>query len=143
MTPYFPKATLTSSDVAKHSCLLLRIPFKVFNFSCGYALHLVMWKVFILTIFLALLQLSTSKNKLPFLVFLTVLELVLLEITFSIQNGDNLARQVSSKDARTMNLGKSATLVSKSDSERFYFIFYLLFVLYWSTHHGIQILLGI
>ena len=39
----------------------------------------------------------------------------LLEITFSLKNRRNLARQVSSKDSSTMNLGKSAALFTESD----------------------------
>ena len=69
--------------------------------------------------FSACLRLSTSTSKLPFLVFLTVFGLALIDITFSIRKGESLARHTSSKDSITMNLWKSAVLFSESDSERF------------------------
>ena len=69
--------------------------------------------------FSACVRLSTSTSKLPFLVFLTVFGLALVDITFSMRKGENLARQTSSKDSITMNLGKSPASFSKSDSERF------------------------
>ena len=73
--------------------------------------------------FSAYLWLSTSTSKLPFLVYLTVFGLALVEITFSLRKGVNLARQTSSKDSITMNLGKSAASFSESDSERFRLVF--------------------
>ena len=69
--------------------------------------------------FSACLWLSTLTSKLPFLVFLTVFGLALVDITFSMRKGENLARQTSSKDSITMNLGKSAVSFSMSDSEKF------------------------
>ena len=67
--------------------------------------------------FSACLRLSTSTSKLPFLVFLTVFRLDLVDITFSMGKGENLSRQTSSKDSITMILGKSAASFSESDSE--------------------------
>ena len=75
--------------------------------------------------FSAYLRLSTSTSKLPFLVFLTVFGVALVEITFSIRKGENLARQTSLKDSITMNLGKSAASFSESDFEGFCSLFYL------------------
>ena len=74
--------------------------------------------------FLACLWLSTSTSKLPFLVFLTFFELALGDITFSMRKAENLARDTSSKDSITMNLGKSTASFSESNSERFYLVFF-------------------
>ena len=74
--------------------------------------------------FSACLQLSTSTSKLLFLVFL-IFGVALVEITFSIRKGENLVRQTSSKDTRTMNLGTSAASFSESDSEVSFSFFYL------------------
>ena len=101
--------------------------------------------------FSACLRLSTSTSKLPFLVFLTFFGLALVDITFSIRKGESLARHTSSKDSIIMNLGKSAASFSESDSERFrLFLFedaiyavYFSLALRSSTHHGIQLVLGI
>ena len=102
--------------------------------------------------FSACLRLSTSTSKLPFLIFLTVFGLALVDITFSIRKGENLARHTPSKDSITMNLGKSAASFSESDSQRFRlgFLFedaisavYFSLTLRSSTHHGIQLVLGI
>ena len=76
--------------------------------------------------FSACLPLSTSTSKLPFLVFLTVLGVALVEITFSMRKGENLARQTSSKDSITMNLEKSAVSFSKSDSDKFRLVFFFI-----------------
>ena len=69
--------------------------------------------------FSACLRLSTSTSKLPFLVCLTVFELALVDITFSMWKGENLSKQTSPKDSITMNLGKSVASFFESDSERF------------------------
>ena len=45
-------------------------------------------------------------------------------ITFSMRKVENLARQTSSKDSMTMNLGKSAA--SFSDSDRFCLVFFFI-----------------
>ena len=96
--------------------------------------------------FSAYLRLSTSTSKLPFLVFLTVFGLALVDITFSMRKGENLARQTSTKDSITMNLEKSAASFSESDSERFRldFLFedaiytaYFSLTLRSTTHHGV------
>ena len=130
--------------------LLLITPLEVLSFSCGYALHLVVWNVFIFNMFSACLWLSTSTSKLPFLIFLTVFGLAFVDIT-SLRKGENLARQSSSKDSMTMNLGKSAASFAESDSVRFclYFFFedaiyavYFSLALHSSTHHGVQLVLG-
>ena len=98
------------------------------------------------------LRLSTSTSKLPFLVFLTFFGLALVDITFSIRKGENLARHTASKDSITMNLGKSAASLSESDSERFHLVFlfedaiyavYFSLALRSSTHLGVQLVLGI
>ena len=75
--------------------------------------------------FSACLRLSTSTSKLPFLVFLTIFGQALVGITFSPRKGEKLARQTSSKDSITMNLGKSAASFSESDSERFRLVFFV------------------
>ena len=102
--------------------------------------------------FSACLRLSTSKSKLPFLVFLTVFGLALVDITFSVRKGENLARHTSSKDSITMNLGTSAASFSESDSESFRLVFlfedaiyavYFSLALRFSTHYGVQLALGI
>ena len=87
--------------------------------------------------FSACLQLSTSTSKLPFLDFLTVFGLALVEITFSMSKDENLAKQTSSKDSITMILEKSAASFSESDSERFRLVFlylkipYMLYIFHW------------
>ena len=110
------------------------------------------YETFLFLMFSACLRLSTSTSKLPFLVFLTVFGLALVDITFSIRKGENLAWHTSSKDSITMNLGKSAASFSESDSERFRLVFlfedaiyavYFLLALRSSTHHGVQHVLGI
>ena len=101
--------------------------------------------------FSACLWLSTSTSKLSFFVFLTSFGLALVDITFSVRKGENLARHTSSKDSITMNLGKSAASFSESDSERFRLVFlfedaisavYFSLTLRSSTHHGVQLVLG-
>ena len=152
VTPCFPRADAISSFVANANSLLLKTPLEVLNFSCGYALHLVVWNVFIFDMFSACLRLSTSISKLPFLVFLKVFGLAFVDITFSIRKGENLAMHTSSNDSITMNLGKSAASFSKSDSERFRLVFWFedaIYAVYFSlalrssTHHGVQLVLGI
>ena len=93
---------------------------------------------------------STSTSKLPFLVFLTFFGLALVDITFSIRKSENLPRHTSSKDSITMNLGKSAALFSDSERFRLFFLFedaiyavYFSLALRSSTHHGVQLVLGI
>ena len=102
--------------------------------------------------FSACLRLSPSTRKLPFLVFLTVFGLALVDITFSIRKGENLARHTSSKDSVTMNLGKSATSFTESDSERFRLVLlfeHAIYAVYFSlalrssTHHRVQLMLAI
>ena len=65
--------------------------------------------------FSACLRLSTSTSKFPFLIFLTFFSVVLVEITFSMRKGENLAWQTFSKDSMTITLGKSAASPSHSD----------------------------
>ena len=98
--------------------------------------------------FSACLRLSTSTSKLTFLVFLTVFGLALVDITFSMTKGENLAKQASSRDSVTMNLEKSA---AESDSERFRLDFLFedaIYAVYFSlalrstNHHGVQFVLG-
>ena len=84
------------SSVANANSLLLINPLEVLSFSCGYALHLVVRNVFIFNLFSACLWLSTSTSKLPFLVFLRVFKLALVDITFSMRKDENLARHTSS-----------------------------------------------
>ena len=130
LAPCFPRADAISSSVANANSLLLITPLEVFSFSCGYALHLVVWNVFIFNMFSACIRLFTSTSKLPFLVFLTVFGLALVDITFSMRKGENLAKHTSSKDSITINLGKSAASFSESDSERFR----LFFLFVWRRH---------
>ena len=134
VTPYFPWADAISSSVVNANSLLLITPLEMLSFSCRYAQHLVLWKVFIFNVFC--LSPIVYLDKLPFLVFLTVYGLALVDITFSIRKGENLARHTSSKDSITMNLGKSAASFSESDSERFRFVFclktpYMLYIFHW------------
>ena len=76
----------------------------------------------------------------------------LVAITFSIKKGENLTRQTFSKDSMTMNLGKSDASFSEYDSDKFVLVFlledtisdiYSLLVQCSTTHHGIQLVLGI
>ena len=94
-----------------------------FLMQVGSAFHCM--KGFIFNMLSACLQLSTLTSKFPFLVFLTVFRVALVEITFSVRKGENLACQTSSKDSITMNLGKSAASFSKSDSDRFHLSFFI------------------
>ena len=55
-TPCFP-STIVISAIAKGNFLLLITPLDVFSLLCGYALHLEVWKIFILRMFSACLQL--------------------------------------------------------------------------------------
>ena len=107
------------------------------------------YHIFIFNMFSACIQLSTSTSKFLFFVFLRFFWLGLIAITFSISKGENLARQTSSKDSMTMDLGKSAASFSKSDSKRF-FLFedaindvYFSLALCSTTHHRVQLVLGI
>ena len=63
--------------------------------------------------------------------------------------GENLAGQTSSKDSITMNLGKSAVSFSESEEFRLDFLFedaiyavYFSLALRSTTHHGVQLVLG-
>ena len=62
--------------------------------------------------------------------FLNVFRRCPFEIAFSIRKGENLARQTSSKDSMTMNLGKSSASPSESDSDRFCLFVFLI----WRRH---------
>ena len=119
VTLCFPWAVDISSAVTKANTLLLITPLKVFSLLCRYALLLVVWKLFILKMISACLWLSTSMSKFLFSVFLMFWGVALVAITFSIEKGENLARQTSSKDSMTMNLRKSAASFSESDSDKF------------------------
>ena len=66
------------------------------------------------------LRLSTSTNKLPFFL------VALVEITFSMRKGENLARQATARDSFTMTLGKSAASFFESDSDRFRLVFFFI-----------------
>ena len=101
--------------------------------SCGYVLHLEIWKLFIFKMFYVSLRLSTLTSSFPFLVFcffvlffilfLHFLEQFQLIILFQLEKRENFPRQTSSKDSMTMNLGKSAALFSSSDLDKFRFVF--------------------
>ena len=84
VTPCFPRADVIWSSVANANSLLLITPLEVLSFSCGYTQHLVVENFIILNVFCSL-QLSNSTSKLPFLVFLTVFRLGLVDITFSMR----------------------------------------------------------
>ena len=70
---------------------------------------------FKIKVFSACLRLSSSTSQLPFLVLLMNFGVALVEITFSMRKGENLAWQTSSKHSITMNLGKSTASFSESD----------------------------
>ena len=125
-TPSFSRADAISSSVANTNSLLLISRLGVLNFSCGYALNFVVWKVFIFNVFSVCLRLSTSTSNLIFLVFFTVFGIALVEITFSMSKGENLAKQTSSKDSITMNLEKFIASFSESGSDRFRLFFFYL-----------------
>ena len=118
-----PGAAVISSTIAKTISLLLTTSNNMYNLSWGYALHLVMWKVFLLRIFSDCLQQSTSTSKFPLCVFFTFLRVALVAIIFSKRKGENLATQTS-KDSMTVNLGKFTASFFESDSDRFLFVFY-------------------
>ena len=72
--------------------------------------------------------------------------LALVEITFSMRKGKNIAGQTSSKDSMTMNLGKSTVSPSESGAEKFHFDFlfedtvsavYSSLALCSTTHHRV------
>ena len=147
-TPCFPRADAISSSVANANSLLLITSLEVLSFSCGYALHLVVWNIFMFNMFSVCLQLSTSTSKLPFLVFWTVFGLALVDITFSTRKEENLARQTSSKDSITMSLlPHSPSLILRGFVLNFLFedaIYaeYFSLALRSTTHHGVQLVLG-
>ena len=136
VTPCFPRSDTILSPEANANSLLRIAPLEMLSFSCGYALHFVVWTVFIFYMFSAGLRLSTSTSKILFLVFLTVSGLALADITFSMRKDENLVKQTSSKDSITMNLEKSAASFSESDPERFRLDFclktpYMLYIFHW------------
>ena len=109
------------------------------------------WMKHLFLMFSVCLRLSTSTSKLPFLVFLTVFGLALVDVTFSMRKGENLARQTSSKNSISMNPGKSTDSFFEFDSERFRldFLFedaiyaaYFSLALLSTTHHRVQLVLG-
>ena len=145
VTPCFLRADAILSSVANANSLLLITPLEVLSFPCGYALHLVVWNVFIFNVFC----LSTSTSKLPFLVFLTFFRLALVDITFSIRKGENLARHTSSNNNES---GEVCFLILQVCFWKvpFSFLFedaiyavYFSLALRSSTHHGVQLVLGI
>ena len=81
--------------------------------------NLAVWKIFIFNISSATLQLSTSTSKFPLKIFFAFFGVSLVDNTFSIGKGKNLAWQTSSKDSMTINLGKSVASPSEFDSDRF------------------------
>ena len=85
---------------------------------------LVVWKIFFFNMFSTCLQLSTSTYKFLFLIFLTFFGVALVEITYSLRKGKNLAMQTS-KDLMTMNLGKSSASPSEFDFDRFGLFFFI------------------
>ena len=108
-------------------------------------------KAFIFNKLSACLRLFTSTSRLLFLVFFTVFWVSLVEITFSMRKGVNLAWKTSSKNSITMNLGKSAASFSESDSDRFRLVLLFedaIYAVYFSLalrstpHHGVQLVLG-
>ena len=107
------------SVVAKVNSLLQITPLEMLSLSCEYALHFVVWKLFVFSMFSACLWLSTLTSRFLIFVFLIRLEAALVAITFSMKKRENLARQTSSKDSMTMNLEKSAASFSKFNLNRF------------------------
>ena len=53
VTPCFPRAADISSAVVNANSLLLITSLEVLSLSCGYALHLVLWKLFTFSMFSA------------------------------------------------------------------------------------------
>ena len=86
-----------------------------FTFSSVEALHLE--DVFSL-------HLTLHLNKQISILSFKLLGIALDMITIFIKKGENLARQIASKDSMIMNLGKSAASVSESDSDKFLFHFF-------------------
>ena len=95
------------------------------SLSWTYVLHLELWIFFVFRRFSACLWLSTLTSKFPFLIFFTFFGVACAEIIFSLRNGENLARQTSSRDSMTMNLEKSAASFSESDSDKFLLVFFI------------------
>ena len=73
VAPCFPGTAVISFVVAYVSSSLLITPLEEFSLSWGYALHLVVWKLFILKMFLACFKLFISTSKFLFRVFFTFL----------------------------------------------------------------------
>ena len=154
VTPCFPRDDVISSAVAKINPLLLITPLGVFSRSCGYALHLVVWKLFILGMFSTCLWPFHHEKQASILCFPYVFVGSSSCDNFSIMKRENLAWQTSSKDSITMNLKNSAASFSESDSDRFRILFvclledairdvYFSLALCSPTLHGVQLVLGI
>ena len=111
VTPCFLSVPVISSSVAMANSLFLITPLGVFSLSCGYTLHLVLWKLYIFRIFSAFLQLGTLTSKFMFLDFVRFFGVALDAINFSMRKGENLARQTSTKDSMMMNLIKVSRLI--------------------------------
>ena len=130
--------------------LLLITPLD-YGVSHASRLCILSYERFLSLMFSVCLWVYPSASKLPFLVFLTVFGLAIVEITFSMRKGENLIRQTSSKDSITMNLGKSTASFSESDSVRFLldFLFedviyaeYFSLALLSTIYHEVQLVLG-
>ena len=76
-----------SSVIAKGNFLLLITPLDVFSLSCGYALHLAVWKIFIMRMFSACSSCSPRQASFHSLVIFTFCGVALVNNTFSIRKG--------------------------------------------------------
>ena len=79
-------------------------------------------------IFSTYFRLSISTSKFPSFVFLTFWWVALFAITIATMKGENLIWQTSSKESVIMNLTKSAASFSESDSDRFRYVFFVVFL---------------
>ena len=148
--PCFLKAFSIFSSVASDSSLLLTMPLGVFDFACGQARLLRLWNFSLFSRFSACFLVSTSTSRFPVRNFFIFLGLKLLDIIFSIRKGDIWSNFISCSDSIMMNLGKSLS-VSESESVKYLLDFlkeamivvYFPLVLCSTTHHRVQLALGI
>ena len=145
ITPCFSSSLLICSIVQSESSLLYTTPLVTFRDLWGKVL---MWNLVIFSRKSAYFFFPPSWAEFHFLIFFRDISVKLLDITFSIMDGDRFV------DSITMNLGKgdSASLSrEESNSERFHLnllfkkaicIICFSLVQCSTTYHGVQIVLG-
>ena len=124
VTPRFPRAVAISCSVAKANSLLLMTPLEMLNLSWAYVLHLELRKLFFSEGFLFISGYPPQQASFHFSFSLHFLVLFALKLFFLSEMEKILARQTSSRDFMTMNLGKSAASFSESDSDKFLLVYF-------------------